>query len=340
MEILRSGTKTFELKTQWHELTPPEFVEAVSLLHNLIAGNCDIFDFRLQLLKVLTNYNRPGKLSRFKNWMFRMPVDASNVNSNLFYLANLLRFPLKPVYNAEALEILSPALKQELTYLFPFEVSEKYHDELNMVIDVLEGKFEVNRNFSKNLLPELYIQREVLFGPRFNVDKHGVVDTDLCVDEFSDATAFINLWSKSKDDTHLCSAIAMLYRPIRSIYDTANNMEYVEGIKQLTASEKMAVLEVFAYIREYFYQHPAYSLLFSDNTTIPTISTGWEQMVQILASDGQGSQMEISRWNIVRFFNAQINRLKKDIAEMRGAKMDDSKIANALNLSLDNLLKL
>lgn len=342
MEILKNGNKTFKLKTQWYELSSAEFVECISLYKLLSKGDIDLLDFRLQLLKVLTNYKRPNKWILFLRWITRTQLDAENIDSNLFLLSNLLTFPVRPVYDTEALEILSPAVRKELETKFPFEIDNPdYEAEIKMIQESLNVKFELNYTFTRNLTPFLRIDNTTFNGPVFNVDNDGVLHTDLCVDEFSDAEAFLQIWYATQKDEHLNAFVAMLYRLDRSTYSTAYNQFNAQKIAAVSLNEKQSIVHVFEYFKKYFLNHAMYGMLFSsDGNSVGKFSTGWEEVVQSLANDGQGSQKEIGRWEITSFFNAQFNRLKSQVQSLRQSDWDDGKISRELNIDLEKIEKL
>lgn len=332
MITLRNGHKTFNLKDSWRELNTSEAAECVRLYKFLESGTIDFETFRINILKYLSGYRRPNAFIRVWRSLRGKVYHAENINSNLFLLSEMIRFPLRPVYDPEILEIFTEDLREELQTKFPWEIDDPQQvAQMQMAGESLKVQFTLNYDFGKNLVPEIVVGKQTLKGPLFTVDDYGELVTDLRVNEFIDADEYLKLYRKTNKPEHLNAFMAMLYRVDRGTYNTAINQVNATVFNNVSEPVKQTVIEVFTWIKRFFFNHPMYGMLFNTQES-EKLTTGWDALVSGLSNEGEGSQNEINTWLITQFFNALFNQLKKQVAQMRAAEMDDGKISRKLNM--------
>ena len=320
-----------EIPDKWSELTPDQFIKVIILYNEMIAGKCDILDFRLRLLKKLTGYQR-GK-ERVDS------ETAENIDSNLFILAQMLTFPLKPGYADPAImEIFTEELQSLLKTKFPYDITEIEHlEQLAMVGDRLKWYPMLNLNFGTNPIPSVTAGKKIRTGPIFNVDDYGIISTDMIVDEYIDALEYLKLYQATGNIGYLDKMISVLYREKRHEYSTFHN-SIAGDITNLTICTKLAIEKVFEYICHTITTHPAFELLFS--SVEKKAGGSFSDIIYHLSEKGLGSRTEIARWNLTDFLSAIVRDLKNNVASLRSSGVDDSKISHEMNIPLEMLQKI
>lgn len=340
---LTANKDVFELKNQWDELSPEQAVKAIALYLKFEAREIDFDVFRLELFRMLTGYKRSRKIyRRIREW-FGAKYNADDINSRIMILANMLTFVVKPRYAAKSLEliqVLSADLQGELETRFPFEICKtQWLAELDMISDQLVYKADINIDFGRNLMPTIELDDTTYKGPLFSVDENKIAITDIKVNEFVDAFDTFNIWNATENEKHLDEFIAILYRQDRAVYDLVGCQLSATRFASLDKATKMTVVYFFLYVKNFIFSHPYYTLLLSGKND-QKMSTGWDAVIQQLSGAGYGSKDDIRQWDIIAFFNAQFNGLKKSVGDMRQMGYDDAKIANKMDLSLETVLKL
>jgi len=182
---LNNAKEVVEIPDKWSELTPDQFIKVIILYNEMISGECNVLEFRLKLLKMLSGYQR-GK-ARFDE------ETAENIDSNLLILSQMLTLALKPVYtDPEVMGIFSEELQEFLTTNFPFDATAIHHlQQLAVVGDRLKWYPSLDLNFGINPMPHVTTGKHIRFGPVFDVDSCGIISTDMIVDEYIDALEYL-----------------------------------------------------------------------------------------------------------------------------------------------------
>lgn len=331
MIALKNGAEAINIPDKWSELTPDQFIKAIILYNEMIAGNCNILDFRLRLLQKLTGYRR-GKEKVD-------PETAENIDSNLFVLSQMLTFPLKPGYaDPEIMEIFTEELQAKLKTTFPFDISDiEEIEQLAMVGDRLRWFPMLNLDFGMNPIPTLPVGKKIRTGPVFNVDDYGIISTDMIVDEYIDALEYLKLYQGTGNIGYLDKMISVLYREKRQEYSTFHN-SIAGDVSILTICTKQAIEKVFEYICHTITTHPAFELLFS--SVEKKAGGSFSDIIYHLSEKGLGSRTEIARWNLTDFLSAIVRDLKNNVASMRASGVDESKISTDMNIPVETLQKI
>lgn len=328
--------KTVEIPNKWQELTPQQFVMVVKFALMAQVGEIDMLDLRRLVLRLLTGYKAPR---RFTFWK-----DKENIESNLFNLAMMLKFPMVPVYtNPELLEVFSSDLREILKTSFPFDIYEvDYCQQLEMVGDELKWKPEINLDFGRNPLPVINARRKNYYGPTFAIVENGSFETDITTGEYFDAIDELQMYDSTKSEAYLNRFIATLYRPNReTAYSPAHTANLSAKLAGIDGDTKQALVLLWAWYSKVIQQHHLYSLFFSggksQNNGNPL---GLSATLFALSTDGYGSREEIRRWPVTEFFNSLYYRLSSTVDQLRRQGLDDIKISKELELDLETLSKI
>lgn len=327
--------KTINIPDSWEELAPVQYVATVELLFELIEGRLSILEFRLRLLKELTGYKRSKK---------RYDAETiEQINSNLFVLSERLNFPLKPVYhNPELLDVVSEELKKILLNNFIFDIPQVtvYEDELAMIRSRLNYSVAIHLNMRKNPLPSVETYDAILHGPVFNIDKNGLVDTDIVAQEYVDAMGFYILYQKTKKEDFLDRLVASLYRPEREKYDSFQCQQRLIYIQCLDINTRKGILLFFQNIQEYFLNHPVYGILFQGKEDKNVISLGMENTIYNLSKEGYGTKNEISRLRLDDYLGMLLKMLIDSVKNLRALDKNNQEIASQLHLQIETVMQI
>jgi hypothetical protein len=335
MISVKGKNRTITIPDSWDELTPDQYISTVKLIYQVIDGALTIIDFRLKLLQELTEYERSNK--RFDQ------DDQEQINSNLYLLAEMLKFPLKPNYfNPELLTVLNPELQMKLRYFFPWEINDPgLMPELQMISDRLECCMAINLNMHYNPLPYLTPQppllkdRGRLTGPTFNIDKNGMVETDILACEYVDAMEYYLLFQKTKEVRYLDMLVSMLYRPERGKHNTFEAQLRAKNLELLDINLKRGVFLFFQNIQEYLVTRSRYKILFNrEEDDSKAISLGIISTIYSLSKKGYGSSEEISMELIPDYFSMLLDMLIDAVGNMRSMNLKDPEIADKLKVPL------
>lgn len=344
MIVLNKHTKWFKRKTSvkiadsWSDLLPEQYIEIVRLIHLFIATKISLMHFRLYVLQALSGYKRSKKRYKLEQ--------IETINSNLAILAGMLTFPVRPRYtNPEYLEVLSEGLRQKLKIYFPEEIYEaEYINELLMVKDKLKYEPRVNLDFRCNPLQYITFKKSKLSGPVFNIDKNGVVQTDMIALEFVDASQFADLYYQTKDENYLNNLISVLYRKNRKEYSTHEAQIKAEKLTNLPFYTKFGVLLFFQSVVYYLSKHSQFGILYDRPSETenkqPKLDLGVGNVMAQLTKDGFGTRYEIEHLPLGDYFLLLLKQIVDAVTSMRDAKIKDFDIAKKLHITLQTVQKI
>ncbi|MCT4604468.1 MAG: hypothetical protein N4A59_16390 [Marinifilum sp.] len=333
----RLNNKTIELESSWEELKQDHFLALMEPLRKVISGEIDVMDFRLCLLEILTGYKRSKKK--------RSKKEISEINDNLFLMAWRLGFPLKPHYeNPEILTVLPAELQEELKTKFPFEILDADHYAMiEGISKLLKWCPVVNLNFKRNLIPKIKIRRKIFIGPRFDIDENGVVDTDICADEFCEASDYLALYEETGDEKYLNNMSAVFYRENRAEFDATKVRDRAKLFaKHLNDDYRSAIVLFFKNIYHYVQNHSVYSALYqaSGEKKSEFLNIGLAKAIFQVSEEGLGSYSDVKRWLLPDFLNQLIRQIEKGVSTYRNAEKTDFEIAEILGLPLEIIEKM
>ncbi|MBV5334182.1 MAG: hypothetical protein JZU49_00060 [Sulfuricurvum sp.] len=345
---------TGEIENSWEELSPKQFIETIALTNRFFAGGFNIDEYRLQLLKVYTGYDRSEKRLKKDSVPYRDYAEISDtINENLFLISEQLTFSIRPKCGPEeVLEFFSPELREQLKVRFPWEIIEpEMVDQLNIMAKRLTVEYELNLNLGKNPIPFIRINETILKGPVFNTSD-GDLDTDLKAGMYLDAQEYFTAFTETRNVKYLDLMIMALYFPVDDD-DLERHPEFISGSHPISEipvftdrSTKDAILLVFMYIQTTLVNDPIFSILFnsastgSPNSVNNKLSLGPDEAIGQLIEAGYGSHESILNLDIRTFFNFQIMMIKKNVNQLRSYDKKPGEIASELNLPIETIQKL
>lgn len=322
-----------KLPERWDELTPTQAVAVVAVLDEFLTEELSVGNFRLRLLQRLTGY-QPNK-KRLKKFS---EDELEHVRENLYMLSEMLRFPLRPrISNPEVIEVLSPELQEALKTHFPFEIHDPdWLAELQMVEKILKVEPEINLDIRRCLIPDIEANGLVNHGPTFNIDKNGVVATDIMAAEYIDAYEFFNFYMQTRDETYLNSFMAVLYRPHRKHYSTYDAQQRASEFKGVPMSTKRVVMVWFQSLLEYLAERSPFSILFKrEPKEEKGISLGIGDTIYTIAGKGYGPKNQVERFSLQDYFSVLLRELVEAVRSMKEMELSTNKIEEKTGLSAD-----
>ena len=196
----KKNKKPVDIPDKWNELNSVQYLDVIKLLYEIFNGSdFDPENFRLKLLQKISG----NKVLRFK-FMKRTKIEKENRTTNFFILSDMFRFPIKYAYdNEEAYFKFPEKLRLKLVKYLPNEIYDhEFLEFLNNSQD-LKPRVVFDLDFNRNLLPEFRYGAETYVGPSFNIDEHGVVQSDLIAEEYIDAFSYYNIFLKTNDEKFL-----------------------------------------------------------------------------------------------------------------------------------------
>lgn len=324
-------TEGFSLPEHWEELTPQQFAAVASVIYD--NESMGVKELRLLMLQAISGYQRSRKTFTEEQ--------AETINSNLYILSQFVMFPFKMRFkNPELIFNLSNELQDRLKTFLPDEIYEPdLMAEIAKYGSLLECKPVYNFNICKNLLPEITINGKIYQGPVFNIDKHGIIHTDIVAGEWVDACDFASIG-------HLTGLAAVLYRQNRANYNTSAAQNNIEIFENATPSELKAVLLMFRAIQQQIASVKTYAVIFretSDNDEPmdnDKITVGSSSIIYQLTKDGYGTLETVTNMPLLDYLNIQVKTLADAVASYRSLGKKTGEISKLLHLDVSIIQKL
>ena len=319
------------LPTAWHELTTNQFKPLASVIYDQM-GKRDIIELRLLMLQAITGYERSKK--RYTE------DEAEQINCNLYILSQFVMFPFRTIYdNPDLINLLSPELQKRLQKCFLFEIHDsEFTEEIAKFGGLLKYKIDLNLNITSNLIPDITIGGIVYKGPRFNIDKNGILDTSLVAGQWIDANDYANL-------NDLAGIAACLYFNKRADYSTSLAQEQKPLFENANPADLKAIWLVFKAMQNYLVAHPRFSVLFSRKKKTEEyfdpskIEVSSSDIIYHLVKEGTGSLAEVMNMPVLDFLNIQVKNIADAIKTLREMGKKNGEIAKALKMDIDIVVK-
>jgi len=318
--------KEYKIETAWDELTPSKFKEVVNLLFD--AGSMAKAELRFKILEILVGEKLPKP---------KVEICCHQC------LAEWTKFVFSISINDDVVQVLSNKLKNILTYALPDEIDDKtLLKELETVKSIIQPKFGFNLALTSNLLPEISIGKKKFHGPVFNIDKFGILETDITVGEYLDAYEYQHIYAQTKDTKYLANMAACLYRQNRQKYNTFEAQQRAILFQEHLNKELKAIWFMLICWQNYFYNHPVFGILFSGSgeSDPDKISLGSYGHVYTMSKDGYGKIDDVVMMPITDFFNIQVKSIQEAVVSLRGMKKNNGEISIDLKLPIETVLKL
>jgi hypothetical protein len=329
--MFRRKAEGFSMPECWEELTPQQFSAVASVIYD--NENMSVKELRLLMLQAISGYQRSHKTFTEEQ--------AETINCNLYILSQFIMFPFKMRFtNPELVFNLSNELQSRFKICLPDEIYEPdLMAEIAKYGTLLECKPVYNFNICKNLLPQIVINGNTYQGPIFNIDKHGIIHTDLVAGEWVDACDFASIG-------HITGLAAVLYRQNRTNYNTSSAQNNIEVFKNATPSELKAVLLMFRAIQQQIASVKNYSVIFrekaddDDQTDNDKITVGASSIIYQLTKDGYGTLEDVTNMPLLDYLNIQVKTLADAVASYRSLGKKTGEISKLLHLDASIIQKL
>lgn len=337
MITINHNQKQINIPNSWNELDSRQFTRVCSLIHELVHARVDLIEYKLTLIQMLTGYTRSRKKYSTE--------EQETINNNLFILAEMADFTMRPHYeNPELLDVLAIELQEELQTKFPYQITKpEYRAQLNAVLPLLQYRPALTFDMQHNPLKVIKIGRKRYHGFTFDIDENGVLQTDLLAEEYADALQYYRM-CHTLGDAYLPALAAVLYRPDRSKYDTVSMEKRINDFKKADPADLRAVFYAVQMIQQYLIERSPWHLLFDRQSTEADTANqnhaGLMEMIYSLSQAGYGSKADISLWNLRDLLNVQIKTLRDGVLQMRMYKMKEHEIAEKTGLSISQLAQL
>ena len=320
--------RKLNIPTSWEELTRLQFADISEILFNASSSKEPAQVTRLRILEALTGS--------------RLVASSSKRAGCMQKVAEYTRFIFKVSVNEDIAAVLSPDFRDALKWCLPEEIQDKrWLEELDNVINLLQPSLDFNFAINKNLLTEIFINRQPYFGPDFTVDKFGILKTDITTGEYFDALEFLRVLGKTGDLSYLVNIAGCLYRTDRTKYNTFDAQQRAVIFKPASPKYLKAVWFMLLSWQHYFIHHPVFGILFSrDEGNDNKINIGSSSLIYGLSKEGYGSLNEVSLMHIDDFFAIQVKNIRDSVNSLRALKKNDAEIAKELKLPISIVLKL
>lgn len=211
---------------------------------------------------------------------------------------------------------------------FPYNIEEIEEDDITVSINIM---------LNNNLLPTIGKRK----GYKYITNKAGIIDTDLNADTYIDAITLLENFSNT---LHLGNnenvAWQLLNALLNKLYPPLSP-HYVEENESITQEEKIAVYYNFRGILESIRQDKDYDLIFnhpSENSSTSSSPIGQQSSIFMLSKAGYGDVNTVKKLDIFTYLNALTQQTIDSITTLAGTKMKPVKIAEKLNLTVEQVL--
>lgn len=323
-----------KIPDKWDELTTLQYLDVCSALLNFDSFD-SLTEFRMQVLSILTGYQRSKKKFTEK--------EVEQINDNLFILAQMVTFPVKPYYtNPDVLEVLGVDLQNELQHKFPTDITNAEHlQQLSMIADVLQYSVQPYFNMKRNPLPEITKNDVRFLGPRFDIMPTGMVINDITAREYLLANEYMGYYYQTGNSEYLKYLAGILYRNNRNDIDENNTVYRGELIDRWDSRYKYAVLIFFQNILYFISNTSKYSLLFrrpkgtTDNSEKLHVDT-----IMGLVKKGYGTTAQLENIRFDQYLEMLLNEITDAVHELRSYKKNDVQISQQLNLPIETIMQI
>lgn len=213
-----------------------------------------------------------------------------------------------------------------------YRVSEKLTFPLKKVKD---NTYDLNLNLGRNLYPVIKTKGLTLYGPTFSIDEKGILDTDMRAEEFCDAYGYS---TAGAIDEMICA----LYRPSRDKYFDHDNLKNLEAVRALAPEVKQAIVYFFQYVLEYFHDSEFYGIIFQNDSKqrADKLHFGMNATIYNLSKAGHGSNEEVGRMVVTKFFDLMAKNIIDMVNELSGMKMEAAEIVEKTGIPLNVIMKI
>lgn len=314
-----------KIPTEWSELTTRQYIFVIEVLKKSFFKDVDPAKIRYELLVALTGYKPSKKRFNYE--------DSEEIKSNLVIISDQIRFPFQ--YDYAEKSKLADLSHDAQTFLKKHLPSECHIPDLSIEINShlpLTPSVKLDTRWIRNPLPDFVFAGHKYYGPQINIDKFGILETDITAGKWVDVLSYYNAFIETKYDLYLNKIASLLYATKKGESLPDNPPPYAVITSYMLVENLL----------EYIVNISAYSILYNRSKTDSDnkITLGVEGVIFDLAKSGYGSVEELRQRNLVSFLNMQIDKLKSFIEECRSYKLKDTEIHSKYNIPWEALKKL
>lgn len=314
------------MKNSWYELTSKEFITAASLLRQFQRRELNFFEVRIHLVLLLLGLD----IRRMK-----IRGNEDQFNENIYHLTQEIDFFFRIEYeDKKAFSLLSPEVRKLITRKFPEDLPQD--PEIRAALK-LKRYVRLNVEFGKNIIPDLRIGRRCFPGYSFTVTD-GIAQTSLTALQFSEAQKIVTQYGQNESTQLLSLLCGILYQVG---YREEIAVDLAKQFYPIEHSVKEAILLNFLAVTNFIVYQTKYSILFDrpgkKAKKEQKYSLGLADNMYMLSKRGYGDSAQMENAGLFKFFDLLIKELSDQVAELKAAKKKLGEIAEALNLTIEQV---
>lgn len=314
---------TYNIANSWNELTPDAYLA-------LIADILQYADGKLSPAMVKVRY-----VCRALGINIRK-IKNEDALANITWLAEQVTFPFIIVYPNDD-EAIKRSDKEQYN-LFKRVPPEKIDNPMARYLSRLEYKFAVDSIFCAQLLPTIKIpcrpMRRCKEYKSYTIDTaHGILTSSMTALQWVEAR---QMSDGSRDKLALLAA--MLYCP--APYSSEKAQRLADDFAKLPDATLQAIAFNFNAFNNYLFTATDFSILAEGKESKRSISTGPEASLYNLSADGLGSNEEIEKMSVIKYFTILRKKLIESVRSLSSAGMKISDIEKETGLPLPIISKI
>lgn len=306
--------------SRWEELTPDQWLGVVAAMTEFSFGRCNFNTLRFRIADAVLG---------------GVPHDASNriLCENIFRISELFSWMYRYSYNDDRFNKLSEETRRQLQHHLPSELDAS-NPEIRVASSFSVG-LDFDLCFGAQLLPVLPSDPKMK-GYDFRCSGP-LAATSMTAGQYISAIGLLNTLSSSDEyaEEVLSSLVDVLYREDGQI--DRNNREEIKA----SFTEKMAVMYNFRAVNEWVSRIPKYDLVFRRSSGGGAGGPlGMESSIYTLSEKGYGDIDKVSEMDLFTYLDIMLKQTIDSIISLHSCKMKPYKIAEELNLSIDQVISI
>jgi hypothetical protein len=305
----------YAIPNDWESLNTYQFTELVSDLLSMSIGKLSPGSVRVRYV------------CRYMGWNIDKITEDSM--ANVIYLAEQITFPFVIVYpnNDEALSELDQNTYRLCKRINPERLTgvtiARYLARLNY-------RYAIDLCFCKQFIEAVFLpgKRKPFTG--YTIDtKYHMLTSDLTAQQFIEARELVDC-----TDERLPLLAAILYSP--RPYDSNVAHRLSSEFEKLDRNTLEAIRFNFKGFVNYLFTRTEFKLLTAARPGKENaISTGAQETLYSLSSEGYGSLNEVMQMNVIQYLSILRKKIIESVKSLHTAKMDVAQIANTTGLPIN-----
>ena len=311
------------IPSRWEELSPIQFIDVLELLLRFRKEEFSERELQVRLAVALTK--NPIIKIHYRNTKW--------IDDRIFQHLDKMNFCFKYIYDDSRFKQLDRALQEKLSKIPPEQMTE---DPEISVARSFKRSVEIDAYITKQLLPSIYVKRGFRKMPGYRFERKGnIIDTSLTAEQYVDAMTALQQLVSSKDPIYANIIMAILYCP--GEYSSTKANKITNLFINVPEIVKSAVLFNFEGILGWLCTNTKYSLMFNRSSSKEKQPLGINAVIFSFVEKGYGNLNEVGSMNLMTFFELMYKNIVDAARQLREADMDRVKIAERLNLTIEQL---